>query len=192
MFLYEDFDNIIKKSNYYCTSSERVEGNDFWIAKSNKISEALLFITNIKELPVQVNPSKYVTRIQNINKSFLPKLIEKICMLEQEINETEMQIRNISSMMPLSLYIKLYDKYYYSKSWFLSKNKFAMLMFLMRMLRRKSSITISNIKQDITILEKQIKEWKELKDKLNKNKFVYDELTKDKEKIITFLNTIKD
>lgn len=65
-------------------------------------------------------------------------------------------------------------------------------MFLMRMLRRKSSITISNIKQDITILEKQIKEWKELKDKLNKNKFVYDELTKDKEKIITFLNTIKD
>lgn len=67
-----------------------------------------------------------------------------------------------------------------------------MLMFLMRMLRRKSSITISNIKQDITILEKQIKEWKELKDKLNKNKFVYDELTKDKEKIITFLNTIKD
>lgn len=186
------FDNIIKKSNYYSTSSERVEGDDFWIAKSNKISEALLFITNIKELPVQVNPSKYITRIRNINKSFLPKLIEKICMLELEINELETQIRNISSRMPLSLYIKLYDKYYYSKNWHLSKNKFAMLMFLMRMLRRKSNITISNIKQEITILKKQIKEWKELKEKLNRIKSVNDELSKDKEKIIVFFNTTED
>lgn len=113
-------------------------------------------------------------------------------MLELESDELETQIRNISSMMPLSLYIKLKDKYYYSKYWFLSKNKFAMLMFLMRMLRRKSNITSSNIKQEITILEKQIKEWTELKEKSNRIKSVIDELSKDKEKIIVFFNTAED
>lgn len=65
-------------------------------------------------------------------------------------------------------------------------------MFLMRMLRRKSNITISNIKQEITILEKQIKEWKELKEKSNRIKSVNDELSKDKEKIIAFFNTTED
>ena len=65
-------------------------------------------------------------------------------------------------------------------------------MFLMRMLRRKSNITISNIKQEIMILEKQIKEWKELKEKSNRIKSVNDDLSKDKEKIIAFFNTAED
>ena len=65
-------------------------------------------------------------------------------------------------------------------------------MFLMRMLRRKSNITSSNIKQEITILEKQIKEWTELKEKSNRIKSVIDELSKDKEKIIVFFNTAED
>lgn len=190
------FNNIIKETNYktvyYRTSSELVEGDDFWIAKSNKISEALLFIKNIKELPVQINPSKYIEKIYNINESFLPKLIIKISTLEKEANVIEKQIKTISTTMPLSLYIKLHDKYYYSKNWCFSKNKFAMLIFLMRILRRKSDIPISKIKSEITILEKQIKEWDELKSKLYKTKSVIDDLSKDKDKIITFFKSIEN
>lgn len=69
----------------------------------------------------------------------------------------EAQISTISTTTPLSLYIKLHEKYYYSKTWHLSNNKFAMRIFLMRMLRHKSDISISKIKSEIAVLEKRIK-----------------------------------
>ena len=190
------FDNIIRKydcsSVSYYTSSERVEGDDFWIAKSNKISEALLFIDNIKVLPFQVNPSKYIAKIRNINKAFLPKLVEKICKLEMEAGAIDEQINTMSITMPLSLYIRLYNKYYYSKAWYLSKNKFSMLLFLMRMLRRKSDLPLSKIKLEIAVVAKQEKEWNDLKTKLNKIQSVINELSRDRDKIVAFLNQVEN
>ena len=190
------FDNIISETNCcrisYRTSSERVEGDDFWIAKSTKISEALLFIDNIKALPIQVDPSKYIVRIRKINKTFLPKLFEKIRTLEMEAKELEAQISTISTTTPLSLYIKLHEKYYYSKAWHLSNNKFAMRIFLMRMLRHKSDISISKIKSEIAVLEKRIKEWDELRNKLSRIKSVASELSKDKDKILYFFNSVEN
>ncbi len=79
------FDNYIKENNSgsisYRQCSERINGDDFWLAKSNKISEALLFLDNIKILPIQVNPSKYIERICKINKTFLPKLMNSFKLL---------------------------------------------------------------------------------------------------------------
>lgn len=190
------FDNIIRENNYsgvyFHKSTELVEGDEFWIAKSNKISEALLFIDNIKELPTQVNPSKYITRIRNLNKTFLPKLIMKINELETENNVLEEQVKIISTKMPLSLYIKLYDKYYYSKSWYLNDNKFKMIIFLMRMLRRKSNISIANIKKEINILNKQIELRNKLNEKLSHVKSVMSHLVTDRNKINDFFTPLKN
>lgn len=190
------FDNIIRENNYsgvyFHKSTELVEGDEFWIAKSNKISEALLFIDNIKELPTQVNPSKYITRIRNLNKTFLPKLIMKINELETENNVLEEQVKIISTKMPLSLYIKLYDKYYYSKSWYLNDNKFKMIIFLMRMLRRKSNISTANIKKEINILNKQIELRNKLNEKLSHVKSVMSHLVTDRNKINDFFTPLKN
>lgn len=190
------FDNVIKETNYgssfYRTSQERVEGDDFWIAKSNKISEALLFLDNIKALPVQVNPKLYVDKIYNINKVFLPKLIEKIQNLEIDLKQVEEQIVAISNEMPLSLYIRLHEKYYWSKNWYLSSNRFSMIMFLMRILRRKSNMPISIIKSNINILDGQIKTWEDLKSKSRRLESVLNDLSKDKDKIITFFDSVEN
>ena len=190
------FDNVIKETNYgssfYRTSRERVEGDDFWIAKSNKISEALLFLDNIKALPVQVNPKLYVDKIYNINKVFLPKLIEKIQNLEIDLKQVEEQIVAISNEMPLSLYIRLHEKYYWSKNWYLSSNRFSMIMFLMRILRRKSNMPISIIKSNINILDGQIKTWEDLKSKSRRLESVLNDLSKDKDKIITFFDSVEN
>lgn len=190
------FDNYIRETNFgsisYRQSSIRIEGDDFWIAKSNKISEALLFLDNIKVLPIQVNPSKYIERICNINRIFLPKLIEKIDTLEAEIQRLDEKIAEISNIYPLSLYVKLRDKYYYSKKWHLSSNKFSMMLFLMRILRRKSNISITRIKSDLTLLDSQIKKREELKTKLNQLKSVQSDLSESRDKIRTFFNSIED
>lgn len=190
------FDNIIWENNWgtrtYRTSSERVEGNDFWIAKSNKISEALLFIDNIKNLPIQVDPSKFINRIQQINEKFLPKLESKIETLISEANDLQIRVDEISNEMPLSLYIRLYDKYYYKKAWYISSNKFSMIRFLMRILRRKSNMPISEIKKQLAILETQKKTWEEFKSKLSSTKAIINDLSKDRDKIVKFFTPDKD
>ena len=190
------FDNYIRETNFgsisYRQSTERIDGDDFWVAKGNKISEALLFLDNIKLLPVQVNPSKYIERICNVNRTFLPKLIEKINTLEIEIQRIDEQIAEISNKFPLSLYIKLHDKYYYSNNWYLSSNRFSMIIFLMKILRRKSNIPITQIRSDLNLLEKQIKKWEELKDKLRQLKYILNNLSENRDKIITFFNPLEE
>lgn len=187
------FDNIIKDNNWGCvsykTSSERIEGNDFWIAKSNKISEALLFIDNIKELPIQVNPVKYVERIQHINETFLPLLERKIDSLKNDAIRLQEKIDEIENEMPLVLYNKLYNKYYFKKSWYLSNNKISIIRFLMTILRRKSSMPISEIRKNLCILEKQKERLSNLKSNFYYTNSIIDNLSNDRDKIIAFFSS---
>ena len=67
-----------------------------------------------------------------------------------------------------------------------------MRIFLMRMLRHKSDISISKIKSEIAVLEKRIKEWDELSNKLSRIKSVTSELSKDKDKILYFFNSVEN
>lgn len=190
------FDNYVQEdicgNISYRKTYERVDGNDFWMVKSYKISEALLFLDNIRLLPIQVNPSKYIDRIYNINKSFLPKLIEKINALEIEIQQIDEQIAAISNESPLSLYVKLHKKYYYSKNWYLSSNRFSMIFFLMKILRRKSNVPLSKIKSELNLLNNQIKKWNELKDKARQLKLVFNDLSEYGDKITTFFNSLEN
>ncbi len=114
-----------------------------------------MFIDNIKELPIQVNPVKYVERIQHINETFLPLLERKIDSLKNDAIRLQEKIDEIENEMPLVLYNKLYNKYYFKKSWYLSNNKISIIRFLMTILRRKSSMPISEIRKNLCILEKQ-------------------------------------
>ena len=187
------FDNIIIENNKgdisYRTSSERVEGDDFWIAKSNKISEALLFIDNISELPIQVDPEKYVNHIRQINETFFPLLEDKIELLKNDAKKLQDNIDAIENETPYALYIKLYDKYYYEKRWHLSENNYSMIRFLMTILRRKSDINNTKIREILKTLDKQIQTLDEFKNKLNKTNSVIYKLSEDRDKIVEFFNS---
>lgn len=187
------FDNIIIENNKgdisYRTSSERVEGDDFWIAKSNKISEALLFIDNISELPIQVDPEKYVNHIRQINETFFPLLEDKIELLKNDAKKLQDNIDAIENETPYALYIKLYDKYYYEKRWHLSENNYSMIRFLMTILRRKSDINNTKIREILKTLDKQIQILDEFKNKLNKTNSVIYKLSEDRDKIVEFFNS---
>ena len=189
------FDNIIPEYNWgrksYRISSERVDGDEFWIAKSNKLSEALLFIDNITELPIQVDPQKYINRIRRINETFLPLLECKIESLKNYEVQLQEQIDTISTEFPLALYLKLYDKYYHKKKWFLSRNKILMIRFLMTILRRKSDMPNSEIRDQLKTLKKQKKAWDELRDKLSKTNYIITILSEDKDNIVKFFKSKK-
>lgn len=173
-------------------TSERVEGDDFWIAKSFKISEALRFIDNIKSLPIQVDPSKYIDKIYRINRCFLPKLIEKINSLKFTVLQLEKQITVLTNEMPLSLYVKLREKYYYSKRWDLYSNKFSMIIFLMRVLRRKSNISVAQIRSNLIILKRQINELEELNRQFSRESSTLTKLSDYCTNITTTLNSVKE
>lgn len=187
------FDNIIIENNKYNisyrTSSERVEGDDFWIAKSNKISEALLFIDNISELPIQVDPEKYVNRIRQINETFFPLLEDKIESLKNEAKCLQENIDTITNEMPYAFYIKLFNKYYYKKRWYFSENKYSMIKFLMTILRRKSDIPNSKIRVILKTLDKQIQDLDEFQSKLNKSHSTVNKLSEYRDNIVEFFNS---
>lgn len=190
------FDNFIQDNYFgsvvYRKSYEEIKGDDFWRIKSTKITEALLFLENIKSLPVQINPTKYVDKILRINETFLPKLIEKINSLETEISDTKEQIAVVCNDTLLSLYLKLREKYYDSKEWYLSSNNYSMILFLMRMLRRKSNITVSEIRSKLNLLDEKINELYELEDKLSDLQYFKNYLSDERDKIISFFNKTED
>ena len=67
-----------------------------------------------------------------------------------------------------------------------------MIRFLMRILRRKSNMPISEIKKQLAILETQKKTWEEFKSKLSSTKAIINDLSKDRDKIVKFFTPDKD
>lgn len=119
---------------------------------------------------------------------------KKICNLEKKIKNTEDRINVLLESNPsFLLYRKIHEKYYYSKGWSSPDNEFSMLMFLMRMLRRKSNIPLFNIKLEIEKLKAEKvdldKSLNDLQDELNKNKSLIHELSEYREKIIASLKS---
>lgn len=67
-----------------------------------------------------------------------------------------------------------------------------MIIFLMRMLRRKSNISTANIKKEINILNKQIELRNKLNEKLSHVKSVMSHLVTDRNKINDFFTPLKN
>ena len=137
----------------------------------------------------------YVTKIIEsysvINETFLPLLECKIESLKNYEVQLQEQIDTISTEFPLALYLKLYDKYYHKKKWFLSRNKILMIRFLMTILRRKSDMPNSEIRDQLKTLKKQKKAWDELRDKLSKTNYIITILSEDKDNIVKFFKSKK-
>lgn len=98
--------------NYsYVSSMATVTGDDFWIVKSTKIANCLLFINNIKELPHQININSFIARLINVCKEFKPSLCEKISLTQTKVNAEKNNYERLCKSGDYPLYIKLRDKY---------------------------------------------------------------------------------
>ena len=76
-----------------------INGDDFWILKADKIAQSLQFITNIKELPIEINGVEYINRIINACNSIHPRLNTKIESVKHELLQAEEELNCLKSYL---------------------------------------------------------------------------------------------
>ena len=92
------------------SNKTEITGDDFWILKADKIAQSILFITNIKELPIEVHIEQYVNRIIGVANSFHPVLKRKIDSVKRR--ETNALKKLEDSRKELIKIIRIETKYY--------------------------------------------------------------------------------
>lgn len=150
--------------------SERatLTNDDFWIVKAEKIANSLLFIKNLEVLPMQVEADKYSTRLLEIAKTFVPMLSDKISSLQKKVSIEEFNLQSLKEEGDYPLYIRIWEKHYYKKRWYYSSNKFSMIRFLMKLLRRlHPQYCLVEVKQRLKALDALIKKIDDATSKLN-------------------------
>ncbi len=150
--------------------SERatLTNDDFWIVKAEKIANSLLFIKNLEVLPMQVEADKYSTRLLEIAKTFVPMLSDKISSLQKKVSIEEFNLQSLKEEGDYPLYIRIWEKHYYKKRWYYSSNKFSMIRFLMKLLRRLyPQYCLVEVKQRLKAFDALIKKIDDATSKLN-------------------------
>ena len=104
---------------FYDNDSQKykVEGNDLIFIKAEKISGAIDFISNIKELPTQVSPHEYISCLENIFNSFIMYAAREENKFKNEIQNKHSRISDINSEWGVLAYDRLYKKHWYKDAW---------------------------------------------------------------------------
>lgn len=152
-----------------------VSGDELTMVKANKIANSLDFVDNIRILPVEVNPSAYVNRIEGVCRTYLPELDSLIANKEQEKKRLESELGTLRANGDYQLYAKLRGKYYYNRGWY--SNKRAMYRFLLRLMHKTlPDYSFTAVKVRIAALKKVVDQVEKLQSQLNSVNHLLDNL----------------
>lgn len=102
------------KYNYLRVRNYVKFGKDyFWLIKSRKIANSLMFVTNIEALPFQINKVGYIKRLYNLCMNFKPMLRNKIKEEKHKLDVILSQIESLEKQGDYPLYSRLYNKFGY-------------------------------------------------------------------------------
>ena len=105
---------INSKYNFLRVSSyAELDKDDFWLIKSHKIANSLMFVTNIEALPCQINKVGYIKRLYNLCMNFKPMLRNKIKEEKHKLDVILSQIESLEKQGDYPLYSRLYNKFGY-------------------------------------------------------------------------------
>lgn len=156
-----------------------ITDDDFWIVKAEKISNSLLFIDNLKVLPVQAEADKYSADLYKIAEDFVPMLSEKISSVRKEVAIEEDKLHTLEGKGDYPLYLRIKEKYYDKKQWYYSTKKISMVYFLMKLLSRiHPQYRISEVRERLKALDELIKKVDDTKNRLNSLNFLQSSLEK--------------
>lgn len=100
-----------------------VVGDELICVKAEKIGGACEFVSNIKQLPSQVNPDGYIRQLEGIFNQYLLSSNEIKQNLIEMIDNLQAEIDSISQMPSISIYDRLYKWHYYKDRWYKLSNK---------------------------------------------------------------------
>lgn len=153
------------KYNYLRVSSyAELDKDDFWLIKSHKIANSLMFVTNIEALPCQINKVGYIKRLYNLCMNFKPMLRNKIKEEKHKLDVILSQIESLEKQGDYPLYSRLYNKFGYRLT------NYRTIYRLLHIAKRiDPSITKAKIRERIekfTVLKREIDDLGNQKKKL--------------------------
>lgn len=162
------------KYNYLRVRNYVKFGKDyFWLIKSRKIANSLMFVTNIKALPFQINKVGYIKRLYNLCMNFKPMLRNKIKEEKHKLDVILSQIESQEKQGDYPLYTRLYNKFGYRLT------NYRTIYRLLHIAKRiDPSITKAEIRERI--------------EKLTEQKREIDDLGNQKRKLQLLLNSLKE
>lgn len=167
------------KYNFLRVSSYAVlDKDDFWLIKSHKIANSLMFVTNIEALPFQINKVGYIKRLYNLCMNFKPMLRKKIKEEKHKLDVILSQIESLEKQGDYPLYSRLYNKFGYRLT------NYRTIYRLLNIAKRiDPSITKAKIRERIekfTVLKREIDDLGNQKRKL---KLLLNSLQEDAKKM---------
>lgn len=189
--------NILTQSTYYFfrpnNSRECVSGDELEEVKAKKISGAIEFVDNIKNLPQQIKPQEYIDSLFNILGRYTLHAVDKEIALNVDIKELEQEANKLSNLPILSIYDRLHKRHYYKDNWHLSSKKIEMLRYMIVLNNRlkrpfsKDEIT-GGIKQIPDLLRKRDK----IRDELFRKKSLLESIQDAIEEINNFKGNLQE
>lgn len=166
----------------YNTSVDVVSGDELVKVKAKKIANALDFTDNIKALPVQIKPIRYVNRILDVCQDYMPELVALIAKSQAEKQKIEKELDLLKSTPDYALYDRIYDKFYSKRKW--REKKTDMLRYLLRLNRLShTNLSRSEIHVRVKALKDLLKKKTEIERELYKVKDLLNLLTSSLDKI---------
>lgn len=167
------------KYNFLRVSSYAVlDKDDFWLIKSHKIANSLMFVTNIEALPCQINKVGYIKRLYNLCMNFKPMLRNKIKEEKHKLDVILSQIESLEKQGDYPLYSRLYNKFRYRLT------NYRTIYRLLHIAKRiNPSITKAKIRERIDKFIVQKREIDALDYKKGKLQFLLNSLLEDAKKM---------
>ena len=181
------------RENNHVSTMAYINGDDFWIIKSQKIANSLEFVENIKILPTKVNTENYIKRLITLCKTFEPKLKMKIQVVQETIDETQKELNDLEDNNQYQLYSLLKEKYYWKRNWYLGTNTFKMIWFLLHLKKHiEPKLTLSQIRKLLPPLKQRIDGVDKVCTKLSSTKSFHDSLSDSLKTMTTWMKKIKE
>ncbi|MBR4197302.1 MAG: hypothetical protein IKQ94_00855 [Bacteroidales bacterium] len=168
------------------SNATEVNGNDFWLIKSEKIANSLEFIENIKILPLQIDSKGYIERLYKLCKDFQPKLQRKIATTQKTLSKQETVLEKIKKTGDYPIYEIMHKKTCYKlRPWYAREidiESLSNLRLLIHLKKRHSSKSNpSEIKKRLDSLKELINQADDMENEISKTKKFLTPLVKNRE-----------
>ena len=165
-------------------------GDDLTVAKAEKISGSVEFLTNIETLPSQVSPEVYVGRLKAVLDKYLIEATHQKDAINRTVKEKKSALSALNESPLVRLYDRLYQSHYYNDSWFAQSNKRKMFHYLITLNQKLGSrYDRAAIREGLKTLGKLLKQRDELKSAIRTKEAVLDAVEKALEVLTGYLNT---
>lgn len=173
--------------------SIRLSGEDWFVVKTEKIAGSMQFIANMRALPAEIPVNAYIDRLVDINRRFMPQLLERIQQVAEKMQKLKAQLDDEIVLDHYPLYQVLDKKYWSKNKCYTDAGRRKTMFLLMRMLRRfQPDYNYRQLKADLHKLKVRIDSINDLKTRIYHAESLHTFLVKSKDQMDGYMKDITE